>query len=166
MEYPNRSQRPTRGRDPRSRRYGRWVGGSARTQRSGQRGGSSPRAQTSRPLLVRQEAAESDGIVEIQDERDNIEITTELSTDSQDGASDSGNEENVSREDVDVSLNGMELRIRATPGEKPSPGEERETCRDAFERRISLTRSVVVERADVSCEGSTLTITLPKTVPA
>lgn len=152
MSHPNRSQQPFRGRswrrDPRARRYG-----------SAQR--------ENRPLLVRQEAAESDGIVEIQDEREYIEITTEFQSESEDGATDSEDgktdlwdEEDVSREDVNVSLNGMELRIRVTPG------EDREVRRDTFERRISLTRSVVVERADVSCDGSTLTITLPKTVPA
>jgi hypothetical protein len=156
MNYSNQERRyenePSWRSDATSNRYGRGYGGTRNENR---------------PLLVRAPEDESDGTVELRDARDRIEIAVDLPEDlgDGDGVSDGdgdgdgvgdGNGDGVSLEDVDVSLTGADLHIRA------DPQTEGESDRDGFERQISLTRSVRPESAVVFCADSTLTVALPK----
>lgn len=143
---PGRERR----QDAASRRYGRGYDSSRGTSRfgesdrTGQANPSDESRRTGRPLVVPEEATESDVIVELRDEPEHVEITAEFA--------------DVSPEQVGVSLIGTEIRMRA----RLEPEAGCEDQQDGFERRVALTRSVDAEQADVSRSDSTLSVTLPK----
>lgn len=109
------------------------------------------------PLLTRPETDGSEMTIELRDAPNHVEVTVELP----DGG----------LADADVSVSASAVRIRAPSVDDPpdrdtatgdSPSERSRTV----ERTVALTRRVVVERAEVSRDDSTLTVTLPKANPA
>lgn len=140
MQYPNSGWSPTVATNSRQRygsvprQYGhRRVGPTAKPTRSGP------------PVLLSPETSDDDGTIDLRDTADRLQVTTELP--------------DCSREDIRVSKVGATLRIRAdSSGETDGTDETGES----IDRTITLGDALAGSPMDVTYDGDTLRVSIPK----